>query len=416
MRVSHRARRERRARGDLWNWRRSSSAIVFTAMSSAETRAEGERAEVRECERGANGEMFRAAARAAARAAVRAQTSQMRMGLAATGDAALAGTTARRALSTGREDAKEMAGKISDGLGTVALVVGAAVGCVVGGSMYASTTEKLAESVEKKTHVPSALRGTPVEGAYGGIIEQVLALRQWMDDQSHNYLDPISDKLLPDHPPQAEYIPHTLVLDLDDTLINSNWKRERGWRVFKRPGVDGFLKHMSQFYEMVIFTDQLMTYGDPIIERLDPTRYVTHRLYRESAQYKNGEYIRDLSKLNRDMGQILYISSKPRSAELHPANVIPIKPWTYEDGSKDTALLDLMPFLESIVRLNVQDVRVVLDSYKKEMETTGKDIPQIFRERQVAFQRKRSAKLANSPKMTRGYDVGQKSSAKATAS
>jgi len=371
---------------------------------------------VRECERGANGEMFRAAARAAARAAVRAQTSQMRMGLAATGDAALAGTTARRALSTGREDAKEMAGKISDGLGTVALVVGAAVGCVVGGSMYASTTEELAESVEKKTHVPSALRGTPVEGAYGGIIEQVLALRQWMDDQSHNYLDPISDKLLPDHPPQAEYIPHTLVLDLDDTLINSNWKRERGWRVFKRPGVDGFLKHMSQFYEMVIFTDQLMTYGDPIIERLDPTRYVTHRLYRESAQYKNGEYIRDLSKLNRDMGQILYISSKPRSAELHPANVIPIKPWTYEDGSKDTALLDLMPFLESIVRLNVQDVRVVLDSYKKEMETTGKDIPQIFRERQVAFQRKRSAKLANSPKITRGYDVGQKSSAKATAS
>ena len=175
-------------------------------MSSAETRAEGERAEVRECERGANGEMFRAAARAAARAAVRAQTSQMRMGLAATGDAALAGTTARRALSTGREDAKEMAGKISDGLGTVALVVGAAVGCVVGGSMYASTTEELAESVEKKTHVPSALRGTPVEGAYGGIIEQVLALRQWMDDQSHNYLDPISDKLLPDHPPQAEYI------------------------------------------------------------------------------------------------------------------------------------------------------------------------------------------------------------------
>ena len=75
-----------------------------------------------------------------------------------------------------------------------------------------------------------------------------------------------------------------------------------------------------------------------------------------------------------------------------------------------------MPFLESIVRLNVQDVRVVLDSYKKEMETTGKDIPQIFRERQVAFQRKRSAKLANSPKITRGYDVGQKSSAKATAS
>ena len=328
------------------------------------------------------------------------------------------GGTKRRWFGDAREEAAKApttASKISDGLGTAALVVGAGVGCVVGGSMYASTTEELAKRVEAGEHVPTTMRGTPLEGAYGGLVEQVLKFRQWMDDQSHNYLDPISDKLLPDHPAQAEYIPHTLVLDLDDTLINSNWKRERGWRVFKRPGVDAFLKHMSQFYEMVIFTDQLMTYGDPIIERLDPTRYVTHRLYRESAQYKNGEYIRDLSKLNRDMGQILYISSKPRSAELHAANVIPIKPWTYEDGSKDTALLDLMPFLESIVRLNVQDVRIVLESYKKEMETTGKDIPQIFRERQFAFQRKRRDKLKSSPKITRGYDVGRPSqSTKAT--
>ena len=314
----------------------------------------------------------------------------------------------RRFTDDAAEKAKTQttASKISDGLGTAALVVGTAAGCVVGASTYASTTEELAERVEKKEHVPGFFRGTPLEGPYGGFVEQLLALRRWMDDQSHNYLDPISDRLLPDHPPQAEYIPHTLVLDLDDTLINSNWKRERGWRVFKRPGVDGFLKHMSQFYEMVIFTDQLMTYGDPIIERLDPNRYVTHRLYRESAQYKNGEYIRDLSKLNRDMGQILYISSKPRSAELHSANVIPIKAWTFEDGSKDTALLDLMPFLESIVRLNVQDVRVVLESYKKEMEATGKDIPQIFRERQFAFQRKRRDKLASSPKMGRGYEFG----------
>lgn len=320
-----------------------------------------------------------------------------------------------RALASEAEGEAAKTGTLSDRLGTVALVVGTLAGSVVGASTYASTTEELRREVEANEHVPKALRETPLGGVYGGAIERLLALREWMDDQSHNYLDPISDKLLPDHPPQAEYIPHTLVLDLDDTLINSNWKRERGWRVFKRPGVDGFLAHMAQFYEMVIFTDQLMTYGDPIIERLDPTRYVTHRLYRESAQYKNGEYIRDLSKLNRDMGQILYISSKPRSAELHPANVIPIKPWTYEDGSKDTALLDLMPFLESIVRLNVQDVRVVLDSYKKEMSATGKDIPTIFRERQLALQRRRRDKLANQTKMSRGYDVGKRAQREARA-
>ena len=217
----------------------------------------------------------------------------------------------------------------------------------------------------------------------------MLEFRQFIDEKSSHYLDPISDKLLPDHPPDAMYIPHTLVLDLDDTLINSNWNRERGWRVFKRPGVDPFLEHLAQFYEMVVFTDQLLTYGEPILERLDPKRYVTHRLYRESAQYKHGEYIRDLSKLNRDMERVLYISSKPKSAEMNPENVIPIQPWRYEDGSTDTALLDLMPFLESIVRLGVADVRAVLSSYKEEMKRTGKDIPHIFRERQQKFQKKR---------------------------
>jgi hypothetical protein len=29
-------------------------------------------------------------------------------------------------------------------------------------------------------------------------------------------------------------------------LVHSDWTRERGWRVFKRPGVDIFLQHLSQ--------------------------------------------------------------------------------------------------------------------------------------------------------------------------
>ena len=33
-------------------------------------------------------------------------------------------------------------------------------------------------------------------------------------------------------------------------------KRERGWQTFKRPGVDSFLEHLAQFYEIVIYSDQ----------------------------------------------------------------------------------------------------------------------------------------------------------------
>ena len=275
-------------------------------------------------------------------------------------------------------------GQAFDFLSAVALACATAVAAVAGASYYVQTTEELEKKVKEKDFEKESV----VPGAQQ-FAEYLLEFRQFIDEKSSHYLDPISDKLLPDHPPDAVYIPHTLVLDLDDTLINSNWNRERGWRVFKRPGVDPFLEHLAQFYEMVVFTDQLLTYGEPILERLDPKRYVTHRLFRESAQYKHGEYIRDLSKLNRDMERVIYISSKPRSAEMNPENVIPIQPWRFEDGSTDTALLDLMPFLESIVRLGVADVRAVLSSYKEEMNRTGKDIPQIFRERQQKFQKKR---------------------------
>ena len=63
------------------------------------------------------------------------------------------------------------------------------------------------------------------------------------------------------------------MLDLDDTLIHSDWTRERGWRTFKRPGAEDFLRNMAQYYEMVVYTDQLPTYADPILDRLDPNRF-----------------------------------------------------------------------------------------------------------------------------------------------
>lgn len=69
----------------------------------------------------------------------------------------------------------------------------------------------------------------------------------------------------------------TLVLDLDNLLVHSDWSRKRGWRTFKRPGAEDFLRLMSQYYEVVVYTSQLPTYADPILDRLDPNRYIAYR-------------------------------------------------------------------------------------------------------------------------------------------
>lgn len=52
----------------------------------------------------------------------------------------------------------------------------------------------------------------------------------------------------------------------------------------------------------------------------------------------------DLSKLNRDPAKIIYVSGHALESTLQPENSLPIKPWKLEED--DTALLDLIPFLE----------------------------------------------------------------------
>jgi TFIIF-interacting CTD phosphatase-like protein len=38
--------------------------------------------------------------------------------------------------------------------------------------------------------------------------------------------------------------------------LSLSLKRERGWRTFKRPGVDAFMEHMARYYEVVVYSDQ----------------------------------------------------------------------------------------------------------------------------------------------------------------
>ena len=113
------------------------------------------------------------------------------------------------------------------------------------------------------------------------------------------YSEPAFPKLLPDSDPQFAR-PYTLVVSLEDLLVHSEWTRESGWRVAKRPGVDYFLRYLNQYYEIVIFTSIPSAVGGPVLMKLDPFGIVMWRLFREATRYKNGEYIKVCS--HRDAG------------------------------------------------------------------------------------------------------------------
>ncbi|TLS22879.1 uncharacterized protein PpBr36_05676 [Pyricularia pennisetigena] len=160
-----------------------------------------------------------------------------------------------------------------------------------------------------------------------------------------------------------------LVLDLDETLVHSSFKilhqadftipveiegNYHNVYVIKRPGVDQFMKRVGELYEVVVFTASVSKYGDPLLDQLDIHNVVHHRLFRESCYNHQGNYVKDLSQVGRDLKDTIIIDNSPTSYIFHPQHAVPISSW-FSDAH-DNELLDLIPVLEDLAGSNVQDL------------------------------------------------------------
>ncbi|KAI0377531.1 NIF-domain-containing protein [Hypomontagnella monticulosa] len=193
-------------------------------------------------------------------------------------------------------------------------------------------------------------------------------------DVTSYYSEPAFEKLLPDPDPIFER-PYTLCISLEDLLVHSEWSREHGWRVAKRPGVDYFIHYLSQYYELVLFTSVPFAIAEPIVRKLDPFRFIVWPLFREATKYKDGEIVKDLSYLNRDLSKVIIIDTKAEHVRNQPENAIILDKWTGDP--KDNELVALVPFLEFIYAMQFKDVREVLKSFE------GKHIPTEFARREA---------------------------------
>lgn len=75
--------------------------------------------------------------------------------------------------------------------------------------------------------------------------------------------------------------------------------------VLKRPWCDHFMENVCARFEVVIFTASLAKYADPLLDLLDKQRMVRWRLFRESCFPYEGNYVKDLSCLGRDLSQTI---------------------------------------------------------------------------------------------------------------
>ena len=163
----------------------------------------------------------------------------------------------------------------------------------------------------------------------------------------------------------------TLVLDLDETLVHSSFTKINDadfeisielegsvYQVFvrKRPGVDEFMKWISDKFEVVIFTASLAKYADPLLDILDKDRIVKKRLFRESCVQHFGNYVKDMSLLGRELKNSIIVDNSPFSYMFQPSNAIAITSW-FNDKS-DNELIEMYPKLEALMKC--EDVTTIL--------------------------------------------------------
>ena len=106
---------------------------------------------------------------------------------------------------------------------------------------------------------------------------------------------------------------------------------------------------MAPHFEIVMFTASLSKYAGPLFKRLDPQgTLIDFCLFREHCTVvpngKNNElFVKDLSRLGRDLKDVIIVDNSPAAYLYHPMNALPSLNW-YSD-MKDTELKQFIPVL-----------------------------------------------------------------------
>jgi len=164
--------------------------------------------------------------------------------------------------------------------------------------------------------------------------------------------------------PTADPSIYTLVLDLDETLVHHSVVNGSSYVGF-RPGAQDFLRCMSSMgWELVIYTAATQNYADACIDMVDPMRVINHRLYRQHALSWGPVFLKDLSRLGRDLSRTLIIDNIQENFMLQPNNGIHIFTWL--EDPNDTALIDLIPVLRELITSG-STVPATLEKYTDQM-------------------------------------------------
>lgn len=180
--------------------------------------------------------------------------------------------------------------------------------------------------------------------------------------------DPSSEKLVPDWPtapcyagvPPGTPAPPLLVVDLEKTLVGSEYDTHYGWRHVKRPGLDKFINSLSNYYEIVLFSENDIGVTQDILMAIDPEGKC-HKLGASAAEARGTAMLKRLDLMNRDIRKIILIDDNPESAQLCLRNTLFVPPFDDVRNRHDTVLEELVPLLQALVHDQVTDFRTTFE-------------------------------------------------------
>mmetsp|Transcript_35810 Transcript_35810/g.89107 ORF Transcript_35810/g.89107 Transcript_35810/m.89107 type:complete len:154 (-) Transcript_35810:402-863(-) len=127
-----------------------------------------------------------------------------------------------------------------------------------------------------------------------------------------------------------------------------------------------------------------MNTADPVVERLDPRRFIRHRLYRDTTTYTGGKHIKDLGALNRSMSKVLIIDCEAACFSLHPRHGIAVPKYDSEadPNKEDRALTRLIPLLQYLALTHAasKGTTSLVDELDK-FRGQGEDVAAAFEQR-----------------------------------
>ncbi len=66
----------------------------------------------------------------------------------------------------------------------------------------------------------------------------------------------------------------------------------------------------------------ILQYADPVADLLDQWGVFRARLFRESCVFHRGNYVKDLSRLGRELNKVIIVDNSPASYIFHPENAV----------------------------------------------------------------------------------------------